>query len=58
MDAGKCMEYDTPFNLLTKSTGIFKEMVQALGNKEYDRLFKIAQMKIPRNDNSEKCDLD
>lgn len=48
VDAGKCIEFDSPFNLLTKPTGIFKEMVQALGNKEYDRLFKIAQTKIDK----------
>lgn len=48
VDTGKCVEFDSPFNLLTKQTGIFKEMVQALGNKEYDRLFKIAQTKIDK----------
>lgn len=45
MDAGKCVEFETPYNLLLKQTGTFKEMVQALGNKEYDRLFSIAQSK-------------
>lgn len=44
IDAGKSVEYDTPYNLLTKPTGYFKEMVQALGNKEFERFLEIAKL--------------
>lgn len=42
MDAGECVEFDSPSNLLTKEMGIFRGMVKALGDKEYDRLYKIS----------------
>lgn len=45
IDAGKIVELDTPVNLLSKSSGTFKEMVHALGQKEFDRLLTIAQSK-------------
>lgn len=41
MDAGKCVEFDTPFNLLSMKKGIFKGMVEVLGDAEYDRLYKL-----------------
>lgn len=43
MDAGKCVEFDTPINLLSIENGIFKGMVKALGDEEYDRLYEIAK---------------
>lgn len=45
IDAGRLVEFDTPYNLLIKSTGYFKEMVQALGNKEFERFLDIAKAK-------------
>ncbi|XP_031635712.1 multidrug resistance-associated protein 4-like [Contarinia nasturtii] len=45
IDAGKCVEYDRPYNLLTKTSGYFKEMVQALGHKEFERFLEIAKTK-------------
>ncbi|XP_055302013.1 ATP-binding cassette sub-family C member 4-like [Sitodiplosis mosellana] len=43
IDGGRSVEYDTPYNLLTKPTGYFNEMVQALGHKEFDRFLEIAK---------------
>lgn len=46
IDAGRSVEFDTPYNLLTKpGNGYFKEMVQALGPKEFDRFLNIAKSK-------------
>lgn len=45
MDTGKAVEFDEPNNLLQKDSGIFKEMVKALGPHEYDRLSKTATEK-------------
>lgn len=45
IEAGRSVEFDTPYNLLIKSTGYFKEMVQALGNKEFERFVDIAKAK-------------
>lgn len=45
IDAGKSVEYDTPYNLLIKPTGYFKDMVQALGHKEFERFLEIAKTK-------------
>lgn len=45
MDSGKAIEFDTPYTLLTKTSGIFKEMVQALGRKEFERLLNVALAK-------------
>lgn len=45
MDSGKIVEFDTPYNLLIKSSGYFKEMVEALGRKEFERFLKIAKTK-------------
>lgn len=45
IDAGKINELDTPLNLLSTPGGTFKEMVRALGQKEFDRLLHIAQSK-------------
>lgn len=46
IDAGRSVEFDTPYNLLIKPTGYFKTMVQALGNKEFERFLNIAKAKI------------
>lgn len=43
MDAGECVEFDTPFNLLANERGIFRGMIEALGAAEHDRLYKIAK---------------
>lgn len=45
IDGGRLVEFDTPYNLLMKSTGYFKEMVQALGHKEFERFVEIAKTK-------------
>lgn len=45
IDGGRLVEFDTPYNLLMKSNGYFKEMVQALGNKEFERFVEIAKTK-------------
>lgn len=46
IDAGKCVEFDKPYNLLTKNSGYFKEMVQAHGNKEFERFLEISKSKL------------
>lgn len=45
MDVGRVVEFDTPHNLLTQNTGIFKEMVHTLGSMEVERLCHLAQTK-------------
>lgn len=59
MDAGKAVEFDTPYNLLQKRNGIFKDMVLALGFQEADHLVKLAEeihkAKLIEN-TEEKCD--
>lgn len=50
IDAGRCVEFDTPYNLLIKSSGYFKEMVQALGPKECERFLDIAKSKTEKFD--------
>lgn len=42
LDGGECVEFDTPFNLLKRPTGVFKEMNGALGSEEHDHLCGIA----------------
>ncbi|KAI7826322.1 P-loop containing nucleoside triphosphate hydrolase protein [Kickxella alabastrina] len=44
LDQGKIMEYDTPYNLLSKSEGLFKHM--CLKSGEYDYLFSAASASI------------
>lgn len=43
MKAGKAVEFDTPYSLLQKPNGVFKDMVLSLGFQEADRLVKIAE---------------
>lgn len=45
MDFGRALEFDTPHNLLTQNTGIFKEMVHTLGSSEVERFCHTAQNK-------------
>lgn len=40
MDAGKCVEFDTPFNLLAAEKSFFKGMIEALGDAKYDHIYK------------------
>lgn len=46
MDAGKAVEFDTPYNLLQKPNGVFKDMVLSLGFEEAERLLSIAEDKF------------
>ncbi|KAJ2787455.1 Transporter of the ATP-binding cassette (ABC) [Coemansia interrupta] len=43
LDQGQVVEYDTPYNLLRKSDGLFKHMCMKSG--EYDHLFSAAERK-------------
>ncbi|KAJ1947623.1 hypothetical protein GGF37_000206, partial [Kickxella alabastrina] len=43
LDQGEIVEYDTPYNLLSKSEGLFKHM--CLKSGEYDHLFSAAERK-------------
>ncbi|XP_059225376.1 probable multidrug resistance-associated protein lethal(2)03659 [Stomoxys calcitrans] len=44
MDAGRALEFGSPYELLTDSkTGIFHGMVKQTGNATFESLFKIAQ---------------
>jgi ATP-binding cassette subfamily C (CFTR/MRP) protein 4 len=45
MDAGKCVEFASPFELLSKTEEprVFYDMVKQTGNKMFDELFKIAK---------------
>lgn len=45
MDAGKCIEYAPPYELLSKTEepGIFYGMVKQLGNAQFEELKKIAK---------------
>lgn len=43
MDAGKAIEFDTPYNLLNRQHGVFKDMVLALGFREAERLTRMAK---------------
>lgn len=45
MDAGVNVEFDTPHKLLQIENGVFRQMVEALGPKEYDRLVTLATEK-------------
>lgn len=53
IDGGRLVELDSPYNLLMKSSGYFKEMVESLGHKEFERFLEIAKVKT--NEISEKC---
>lgn len=46
MDTGVAVEYDKPYLLMQKVNGVFRNMVQALGPLEYDRLFDRAKTKF------------
>lgn len=46
MDGMKTVEFGAPHELLQKKSGIFYEMVQALGTQEFERLTKIADAKF------------
>ncbi|CAO3631065.1 unnamed protein product [Cunninghamella blakesleeana] len=43
LDQGKIMEFDTPYNLITKENGSFKEMCEKTG--EYSKILAIATSK-------------
>ena len=45
MDAGQCVEFGTPYELLTTDEGpkIFQNMVKQTGKATYDNLFKVAE---------------
>lgn len=45
MDGGRIIEFDTPYNLLQKSDGVFNDMVKAIGATESEKLFRIAANK-------------
>ncbi|XP_055301713.1 ATP-binding cassette sub-family C member 4-like [Sitodiplosis mosellana] len=45
MDAGTAIEFDAPYLLMQKG-GVFKEMVEALGQIEYDRLILKAEQQF------------
>lgn len=43
MDAGKCMEFDTPYGLLMKENGIFHGMVKETGDATFRDLKSMAE---------------
>lgn len=43
LDQGKIKEFDTPYNLITKENGYFKEMCEKTG--EYSKILAIAASK-------------
>lgn len=43
MDAGVAVEYDAPYTLLQNKDSIFRDMVEALGPQEFERLQSIAK---------------
>lgn len=43
MDAGRAVEFEPPHLLLEKTTGIFKEMVNATGTEEAQNLARTAK---------------
>lgn len=44
MDAGECVEFDTPINLLMRPTGLFKKMIDSLGSDERNSLYSNAKL--------------
>lgn len=49
MDAGIAVEFDSPYSLLKRSTGVFREMVFQLDFPEVDRLVKAADNRQQQN---------
>lgn len=49
MDAGRCIEFGPPYELLTKVDGllVFQGMVKQTGASTYDSLLKIAEKVRP-----------
>lgn len=45
MDAGIAVEFDEPYLLLQNKEGVFRKMVEELGQQEFDRLYAIAKDK-------------
>lgn len=45
LDAGVAVEYDAPYVLMQNKDGIFRKMVEALGQQEYDHLYLKAKKK-------------
>lgn len=43
MDTGTAVEFDAPYLLMQNEDGVFRKMVEALGQQEYDRLFSKAK---------------
>lgn len=39
MNAGIAVEFDAPFDLMQRENGIFRNLTEALGPQEYDRLY-------------------
>ena len=48
MDAGRCVEFGAPYELLTdeQGTGIFYEMVKKTGKSMFDNLLAVAKQVI------------
>lgn len=43
IDAGVAVEFDAPYILMQKMDGIFKNLTEALGPQEYERLYSKAK---------------
>jgi ABC-type multidrug transport system ATPase subunit len=43
MDAGVAIEFDAPYLLMQNNDGAFRNMVEALGQQEYNRLYARAK---------------
>ncbi|XP_055307782.1 ATP-binding cassette sub-family C member 4-like isoform X2 [Sitodiplosis mosellana] len=43
MDAGTAVEFDTPYLLMQNEEGVFRKMIEALGQQERNRLFSKAK---------------
>jgi len=55
MDAGELIEFDTPFNLMNKVGGSFKDLVDQTGEASSRKLYAIAKRVHDENDNSQSA---
>ncbi|XP_031621602.1 probable multidrug resistance-associated protein lethal(2)03659, partial [Contarinia nasturtii] len=56
MDAGVAIEFDAPYLLMQNKNGVFRKMVKALGQQEYDHLHSRAKEKYENFKNKKTSD--
>lgn len=44
MDAGKILEFDTPYNLLNNKNGSFRDLVDQTGEASAKKLYEVAEL--------------